>query len=72
MIFWVASGLDQKSGAAICCSISSRRFFLAGMSKIAPHGFRLPAELGVRLAEVFQGHTFIVAALADGIVWYIL
>jgi len=72
MIFWVASWFDQNSGAAICCSISSRRFFFAGMSKIAPHSFRLPAELEVGLAEIFQGHTFMVAAVADRFFWYIL
>lgn len=54
------------------CSISSRRFFFAGVSKIAPHGLRLPAELSVRLAEVFQGHTFMVAVAGAGFCWYIL
>lgn len=54
------------------CSISSRRFLFAGVSKIAPHGLRLPAELRVGLAEVFQGHTFMVAVAEAGNFWYIL
>ena len=51
-----ASGLFQKSGAAICCSMVRSCSAFAGTSKIAPHSVRLLAELGVRPFEFFEGH----------------
>jgi hypothetical protein len=44
MIFWLFSGCDQKSGWAICASVSASFFFCAGASKIPPEGQSLFAE----------------------------
>jgi hypothetical protein len=44
MTFWLFSGCDQKSGAAICSSVLLSFCFCAGASKIPPQGERLFAE----------------------------
>jgi len=52
MIFWLFSGLDQKSGAEICSSSLVNCDCLAGTSKIAPHSFSLLAERLVLSGEI--------------------
>jgi hypothetical protein len=52
MIFWLFSGLDQKSGAAICSSSLLSWVCLAEASKIAPHSFSLLAERLVFPGEI--------------------
>jgi len=66
IIFWLFSGLDQKSGSAISFSSSWSSIFLAGASKIAPHRLGLLAERGVVALEFFEGHEFRVAMLRSG------
>jgi hypothetical protein len=47
MIFWLRSGEFQKSDALISSSVCLSWVYLEGASKIAPHGFSLPAERNV-------------------------
>jgi len=56
MIFWLFSGLDQKSGALICCSVWASWDLRAGASKIAPHSVSLLAERGVLALEFVESH----------------
>jgi hypothetical protein len=56
MIFWLFSGLLQKSGEEICCSSLFNLVFCAGASKIPPHGERLFAEGEVFPFQFFDSH----------------
>jgi hypothetical protein len=56
MIFWLFSGLDQKSGALVSSSILASWAFRVGASKIAPHSVGLLAERGVFALEFVEGH----------------
>jgi len=47
MIFWLFSGLFQKSGELIASSVLAKAAFLEGASKIAPHSVGLLAERNV-------------------------
>src|SRR5262245_16546730 len=58
MIFWLFSGLDQKSGALICSSSWLTWDFRLGASKIAPHSVGLGAERGVFAVEFVEGHRY--------------
>jgi hypothetical protein len=57
MIFWLFSGLDQKSGALVSSSILASWVFRVGASKIAPHSVSLLAERGVFALEFVEGHS---------------
>jgi hypothetical protein len=54
MIFWLFSGLLQKSGAAMRFSISLSFVCCLEASKIPPHGERLIAEGKVFPFELFD------------------
>jgi hypothetical protein len=54
--FWDFSGWFQKSGEAICSSIRASWDFLVAGSKIAPHGFGLPAERKILAFQILEGH----------------
>jgi hypothetical protein len=56
MIFWLFSGLFQKSGSLISFSSSANFARLPGASKIAPHRRSLLAERGVFALEFFESH----------------
>jgi hypothetical protein len=56
MVFWLFSGLDQKSGALICSSSLASWVFRAGASKIAPHSLSLLAERGVFPFQFVESH----------------
>ena len=56
MIFWLFSGLLQKSGDEICCSSLTNLDFCVGASKIPPHGNRLFAEGEVFPFKLFDSH----------------
>ena len=57
MSFWLASWLFQKSGTeTLLFNHLQLCLRLAGMSKIAPHSFRLLAERRVFPLEFVEGH----------------
>jgi hypothetical protein len=66
MIFWLFSGLDQKSGALIWASVWASWDFRLGASKIAPHSVSLLAERGVLAFEFFEGHLLTILAVRTG------
>jgi len=57
MIFWLFSGLDQKSGALICSSVWVNWDLRAGASKIAPHSVGLLAERNVFSFQFVEAHS---------------
>jgi hypothetical protein len=64
MIFWLFSGLDQKSGALICSWVRASWDLRAGASKIAPHSVCLLAERNVLSFQFVEGHSiFSLASL---------
>jgi hypothetical protein len=56
MIFWLCSGLDQKSGDEICCSSLAIFDLWPGASKIPPHGQGLLTQGQVLSFDVFGSH----------------
>ena len=57
MIFWLFSGLDQKSGALICSSSLASCVRRVAASKIAPHSVSLLAERDVFAFQFVEGHS---------------
>jgi hypothetical protein len=65
MIFWLFSGLAQKSGALTSSSSLTSWDRRLGASKIAPHSVSLLAERGVFAFEFVEGHSVIHCSSRD-------